>query len=85
MSVGYFENRPEDLTCSVFRSSADRSVWMCNVPLTDLHDGVQAARSLRTMKRYVEEMAAQKFQDTDGGTWTRLGEDLWEYLPRGTE
>lgn len=67
-------------TCSVFRSSVDPSVWMCNVPLTDVADGLQAARSLRKIKAYVEETASRWLGYSDG-VWEQQGEDFWEYKP----
>lgn len=74
----------DNLTCSVFRSF-DNSTWMCNVPLVAVAQGVQASRSLTRIKRYVEEVAAQQFQGTDGGTWVREDEDSWAFHPRDAE
>jgi hypothetical protein len=64
----------------VFRSTVDPTVWMCNVPETDVHDGIQAARSLRVMKAYVMG-AAERWLNYSDGTWTKVGDDHWEYAP----
>jgi hypothetical protein len=71
-------------TCSVFRSSVDPAVWMCNVPLTDVADGLQAARSLRKIKSYVEKTAARWLGYTDG-VWTKDSDEYWNYQPAGDE
>jgi hypothetical protein len=71
----------DDSTCSVFRSSVDYRVWMCNVPYTDVADGIQAACSLRAIKTYVEKTAARWLEFTDG-VWTKIDPDYWHYQPR---
>lgn len=68
--------------CSVFRSSVDARVWMCNVPLVDVADGLQASTSLRMIKAYVEELA-ERYMDFGQGRWERTSDDGWSYYPEG--
>lgn len=69
-------HRPGDETSSVFRSSVDERVWMCNIPETDIADGIQASTSLRKIKAYVEQIQA-RFGIV--GAWVKVGDDHYEY------
>lgn len=57
---------------NVFRATADESVWMCNIPNWDVAKGLQAARSLRRIKAYVEEIEGP-------GEWVRTDVDEWRF------
>lgn len=71
----------DDLSCSVFRSAVDDRVWMCNIPIVDVATGLQAARSLRKIKAYVEDIA-ERMLDFGDSEWVRGdddGEIYWTY------
>jgi hypothetical protein len=71
----------EGEACSVFRSTIDERVWMCNIPYVDVATGLVASTSLRRVKAYVEQLADRQL-DYGNGRWIQdLDEGGWSYYP----